>query len=54
MSHYYRIKFGNGVLDETKVLADKVVEAEHMSSAVELVCQWYCGHCNRVYVGPEH
>jgi len=49
MKDYYRVKFGQGILDDTVIFSDKVIEAEHLHQAVEIVCgDWKWGFC----VGP--
>jgi hypothetical protein len=35
---YYHVKFGQGTLDDTVIFVDKVIEAEHLHRAVEIVC----------------
>ncbi len=41
---YFRVKFGQGILEDTKIFTEKLVEADHIHNAVELVCgDWKWG-----------
>ena len=49
MEHYYQIKFGQGILDDTIIFINKIVEANDPHQVVDIVCgDWKWGYC----IGP--